>query len=126
MDHEQTTSIPVAPDRLYRTIADVGSLTRFIPPLQSVRRTDADHVEVDARYEGHEQHGQAWFRTHDDDRLVEWGAEGQPYNGWMRVEPDGEGSRLTVHVTTGRLAEEYLGEVKAYMASTIESLRKLF
>jgi carbon monoxide dehydrogenase subunit G len=126
MEHEQTTRIPVEPERLYRTIADIGSLTRFIPPLQSVRRTDSEHVEVDAQYEGHEQHGQAWFRTDDDARRVEWGSEGQPYNGWMQVEADGDASRLTVHVTTGRLTDEYLGEVKGYMSSTIESLRKLF
>jgi hypothetical protein len=29
-------------------------------------------------------------------------------------------------VTTERLGSEHLGEVKAYVASTIESLRKLF
>jgi carbon monoxide dehydrogenase subunit G len=126
MEHEQTTRIPVAPERLYRTIADIGNLSRFIPPVRSVRRTDAQHVEVDAEYEGHEQHGQAWFRTDDDARRVEWGAEGQPYRGWMQVEPDGEASRLTLHVTTGRVGSEYLGEVKGYVANTIESLRKLF
>jgi ribosome-associated toxin RatA of RatAB toxin-antitoxin module len=126
MEHEQTTRIPVAPDRLYRTIADIGNLTRFIPPLRSVRRTDAEHVEVDAQYEGHEQRGQAWFRTDDASKRVEWGSEGQPYRGWMHVEDDGDGSRLTLHVTTERLGSEHLGEVKAYVASTIESLRKLF
>jgi carbon monoxide dehydrogenase subunit G len=126
MEHEQTTRIPVAPDRLYRTIADIGNLSRFIPPVRSVRRTDAEHVEVDAEYEGHEQHGQAWFRADDDARRVEWGAEGQPYHGWMQVEADGENSRLTLHVTTSRTGSEYFGEVKGYVANTIESLRKLF
>jgi carbon monoxide dehydrogenase subunit G len=126
MEHEQTTRLPVPPDRLYRTIADIGNLSRFVPPLRSVRRTDAGHVEVDAQYEGHEQHGQAWFRTDEAARRVEWGSEGQPYRGWMQVEPDGDGSRLTLHVTTERLTSEHLGEVRAYVASTIESLRKLF
>lgn len=126
MEHEQTTRIPVAPDQLYRTIADVGSLTKFIPPLTSVRKTDAQHVEVEAQYEGHEQHGQAWFRVDDEAKRVEWGSEGQPYRGWMQVEPDGEGSKLTLHLHTERLTSEHFGEVKGYVASTIESLRKLF
>lgn len=126
MEHEQTMKIPVDADRLYRTIADIGNLTRFIPPLQSVRRTDPDHVEVDAEYQGHHQHGQAWFRTDDAARRVEWGSEGQPYRGWMQVEPSGDGSQLTLHVTTERLASEHLGEVRAYVDSTLESLRKLF
>jgi hypothetical protein len=72
MEHQSSTTIPVAPDRLYSALADVGNLTRFIPPLKSVRRTDPDHVEVDAEYEGHEEHGQAWFRTDEQSRRVEW------------------------------------------------------
>ena len=88
--------------------------------MTSAEPHDGDHVTVEARYEGHTQHGEAWFRTEDAAKRVEWGAEGQPYNGWMQVEPDDDGSRLTVHVTTGRLTDEYLGEVKAYTASAIE------
>ena len=64
--------------------------------------------------------------TDDEARRVEWGAEGQPYRGWMQVEPEGDGSRLTLHVTSERLTKEHLGELKGYAASTIESLRKLF
>ena len=127
MEHEQTARIPVRPERLYRTIADIGSLTKFIPPLRSVRRTDPQHVEVNAEYEGHQQHGQAWFRTDDAAKRVEWGAEGQPYRGWMQIEPAGDdASNLTLHVSTERLTGEHLGAVRAYVASTIESLRKLF
>ena len=63
MEHESATTIPVPPKRLYSALADVANLTRFIPPLKSVRRTDPEHVEVDAEYEGHAEHGQAWFRT---------------------------------------------------------------
>jgi hypothetical protein len=95
MEHESTTTIPVAPDRLYSALADVGNLTRLIPPLKSVRRTDPDHVEVDAEYEGHEEHGQAWFRTDREARRVEWGSEEHPYHGvdagrarWCRLEAD--------------------------------------
>jgi Polyketide cyclase / dehydrase and lipid transport len=126
MEHEQSTRIPVAPDRLYRTIADVGNLTRFIPPLKSVRRTDADHVEVEAEYEGHQEHGEAWFRTDDEGKRVEWGSEGHPYHGWMQVDGDGEGSQLTVHLTTEHLTSEHLDEVKDYVRGTFESIRKLF
>jgi carbon monoxide dehydrogenase subunit G len=45
MEHESTTTIPVAPDRLYSALADVGSLTRLIPLLKSVRHTDPGHVD---------------------------------------------------------------------------------
>jgi ribosome-associated toxin RatA of RatAB toxin-antitoxin module len=121
MEHESTTTIPVAPDRLYGALADVGCLTRFIPPLRSVRRTDPEHVEVEAEYEGHEEQGQAWFRTDKAARRVEWGSEGHPYRGWMQVDPDGEGSKLTLHLTT-----EHASDIKQYVASTFDSIREQF
>ena len=46
MEHVSSTTIPVAPDRLYSALADVGNLARFIPPLKSVRRTDPDLAHV--------------------------------------------------------------------------------
>jgi carbon monoxide dehydrogenase subunit G len=126
VEHEQTTTIPVPPETLYRTIADIGSLTRFIPPLKSVRRTDPEHVEVDAEYEGREEHGEAWFRTDDAGKRVDWGAEGHPYHGWMQIEPDGEGSKLTLHLTMAHVTDEHLSDVSEYVRSTFESIRKSF
>jgi hypothetical protein len=121
MEHESTTTIPVAPERLYHALADVGNLIRFIPPLKSARRTDSDHLEVEAEYEGHEEHGEAWFRTDEETRRVEWGAEGHPYHGWMQVDPDGVGSRLTLHLTTA-----HADDIKQYVAGTFDSIRKMF
>jgi ribosome-associated toxin RatA of RatAB toxin-antitoxin module len=126
VDHEQTTTIPVAPDTLYRTIADIGSLSRFIPPLKSVRRTDPEHVEVDAEYEGRHEHGEAWFRADDDAKRVEWGAEDQPYRGWMQVEPDGQGSKLTLHLTMTHVTPDHLSDVTQYVRRTFESIQKSF
>jgi hypothetical protein len=99
----------------------VGNLTRFIPPIKAARRTDAEHVDIEAEYEGHEQHGEAWFRADDDAKRVEWGSEGQPYRGWMAVEAEGEGSRLTFHLTT-----IHTGDVQRYVNETFESIRRMF
>jgi ribosome-associated toxin RatA of RatAB toxin-antitoxin module len=121
MDYEDSIRIPAAPERLYRTIADVGNLTRFIPPIKAARRTDAEHVDVEAEYEGHEQHGEAWFRADEDAKRVEWGSEGQPYTGWMKVEAEGEGSKLTFHLTTMHAAN-----VQKYVNETFESIRRMF
>ena len=121
MEHEHSARIPVPPDRLYKTIADVGNLTKFVPPLTSVRKTDSAHVDVEASYEGHRQHAEAWFRTDDEARRVEWGAEGNPYHGWLQVEPDGADSKLTLHLTTADV-----GDIQEYVKGTFESVRKMF
>jgi len=120
MEHEQSTTISVAPDRLYRAIADPANLTRFVPAITSVHRRDQEQVDVEARYEDHSEHGEAWFRADDDARRVSWGAEGSPYEGWMVVDADGEGSRVTLHLTTPHELD-----VDEYVQQTFESLRGL-
>ena len=120
MEHEQSTTISVAPDQLYRAISDPGNLTRFVPAITSVQRRDAEHVDVEARYEGHAEHGEAWFRADDDARRITWGAEGSPYEGWMSVAADGAGSKVTLHLTTPHEID-----VDEYVQQTFDSLRSL-
>jgi hypothetical protein len=49
------------------------------------------------------------------------GRSGIHYRGWMQVEPDGEGSKLTLHLSTARASD-----IKQYVASTFESIRRQF
>jgi carbon monoxide dehydrogenase subunit G len=120
MEHEQTTTINAAPDELYRAISDPAKLTRFVPAITSVHRRDAEHLDVEARYEQHAEHGEAWFRVDDGARRIAWGAEGGPYEGWMAVAPDGAGSKVTLHLTTPHELD-----VDEYVQQTFESLRRL-
>jgi len=53
---------------------------------------DGDRVEVEARYEGRTQRGDAYFRTDGTARRIEWGTE-SGYRGWLEVTPD-EGAGL--------------------------------
>ncbi len=121
MEHEQSTTIPVSPDRLYKSIADLTSLVKFVPGLTSLRKTDPEHVDVEADYDGRHQRGEAYFRTDDDARRIDWGAEGHPYRGWMQVQPEGEGSKLIIHVTTVQVSD-----IQQYVKDTFESIRKQF
>jgi uncharacterized membrane protein len=43
-------------DAVYAAIADLDNLPRFAPQMTAVRSAEGDRVEVDARYEGREQH----------------------------------------------------------------------
>ena len=74
MQHEHTEHVAASADAVYAAIADLSNLPRFVPRLTAVRPAEGDQIEVDARYEGHEQHGEATFRTHDDERRIEWSA----------------------------------------------------
>ncbi len=102
MEHEHTQHVAAPADRVFAALADVDNLPRYVPQLTNASRGDGDTVTVEARYEGHTQQGEAWFRTNESERRIEWGSPGSEYRGWLQVNPDEDGSRLTLFLTTSR------------------------
>jgi carbon monoxide dehydrogenase subunit G len=119
MQHEHTEHVAAAPDAVYAAISDVSNLPKFVPQLTGAREAGDGRVEVDARYEGHEQHGEASFSTDDAARKIEWGAA-SGYHGWMRVDPDGDGSRLTLFLDT-----PHAGASDHDVSATLDAIRML-
>ncbi len=119
MQHEHTEHVAAAPDAVYAAISDLNNLPRFVPQLTGVRAEDGGRVAVDARYEGHEQHGEATFATDDAARRIEWGAA-SGYRGWMQVDADGDGSRLTLFLDT-----PHSGASDQDIAATLDAIRML-
>ena len=119
MQHEHTEHIAAPADAVYAAISDLRNLPRFVPQMTAARRASDDRIEVDARYEGRTQHGEASFRTDDDERRIEWSAP-SGYHGWMQVDPDGDGSRLTLFLET-RHGSERDHDISA----TLDAIRML-
>jgi uncharacterized protein YndB with AHSA1/START domain len=118
MDHEHTEHVAASPDSVFAAISDPANLPRFVPQMTAVREA-GERLEVDARYEGKEQHGAAAFRSDSDRRRIEWEAD-SGYRGWMQVDADGNGSRLTLFLHTTH------GEERDYdVASTLDAIRML-
>jgi uncharacterized protein YndB with AHSA1/START domain len=119
VQHEHTEHVAAAPDAVYAAISDVRNLPRFVPQMTAVRPTGGGRVEIDARYEGHEQHGEASFRTDPTQRRIEWSSP-SGYRGWMSVTPDGDGSRLTLFLNTLHGTER-----DHDVAATLDAIRML-
>jgi uncharacterized membrane protein len=119
MQHEHTEHVAAAPDAVYGAISDINNLPSFVPQLTAVRAADGGRVEVDARYEGHEQHGQAAFAADRAARRIEWSAP-SGYRGWMQVDADGDGSRLTLFLDT-----PHRGASDHDVAATLDAIRML-
>jgi carbon monoxide dehydrogenase subunit G len=119
VEHEHTEHVAAAPDAVYAAISDVRNLPRFVPQMTAARPSGGDRVEIDARYEGREQHGDASFRADDGERKIEWSAP-SGYHGWMKVEPDGDGSRLTLFLHTLHGTER-----DHDVSATLDAIRRL-
>ena len=102
MEHEHTEHVAAQPDRVFAAIADPENLPHYVPQLTAVQRGDGDKLTVEARYDGHTQHGEAWFRSDAPKRRIEWGAPASEYHGWIEVSPEADGSRLTLFLATAR------------------------
>ena len=100
MEHEHTQYVAAPPERVFAALADVGNLSRYVPQVTGAQRGEGDAVSIDARYEGHTQHGEGWFRADEQALRIEWGAEGSSYHGWMQASPEAEGTRLTLFLAT--------------------------
>jgi uncharacterized protein YndB with AHSA1/START domain len=100
MEHEHTEHVAASPDRVFAALADVGNLPRYVPQVTVAERLDGDKVRIEARYEGHTQSGEAWFRADQSERRIEWGSPGSEYHGWIQVTDEAEGSRLTLFLAT--------------------------
>jgi carbon monoxide dehydrogenase subunit G len=120
MDFQHAEHVAASPDRLYDVLANPDNLVHFVPQLTNVKRTDGDHLEVEARYEGHTQRGQAYLRTDESAHRVEWGVEGGGYHGSFDVTPDGDGSKLVLKLTT-----VHTGDVDHDVAGTLDAIRRL-
>ncbi len=102
MEHEHTQHVAAPADHVYAALADVDNLPRYVPQLTNASRGEGDKVTIEARYEGHTQQGEAWFRADASERRIEWGAPDSEYRGWLQVTPDEDGSRLTLFLATSR------------------------
>lgn len=100
MEHEHTDFVAAPPEQVFSALADVGNLPRYVPQVTAAERLDGERIRVQARYEGHTQEGEAWFRTDAAERRLEWGSPGNEYRGWIQVSPERDGSRLTLFLAT--------------------------
>lgn len=119
MEHEHTEHVAADPQELYAKLADVENLPQFVPQMRAAHETGTDEVQVEARYDGHTQTGSAYFRRDPDARRIEWGTDGSAYSGWMKVDAENGGSRLTLHLSTGHPMHE------SDVSATLDAIRRL-
>ncbi|HEX8519343.1 MAG TPA: SRPBCC family protein [Pseudonocardia sp.] len=136
--YESTTTVEASPDELFAYLSDVNNLPEYFAAMKSAEPAGqaegsgggtvppgAEAVHSVAVVDGQRREGEAWFQRDADTRSLRWGSEGpNDYHGELRVDGDGDGSRVTVSLHTehaeGDRIQEGLETTLAQIKDTVE------
>jgi uncharacterized protein YndB with AHSA1/START domain len=108
--YESTTTVTAAPDELFSYLSDVHNLPEYFAAVKSAEPAGkatgdvppgAEAVHSVAVVNGQRAEGEAWFQRDAGARSISWGSEGpNDYHGELKVDGDGESSKVTVRLHT--------------------------
>lgn len=120
MEHRHTDFVAASPDRVFAALSQVENLPRYVPQLTGAEAVDGDRIRIQARYDGHSQEGEAWFRADPDAHRIEWGSPGSEYHGSIEVAAEGEGTMLSLCLSTVNAAIP-----ESDVMGTLDAIRRL-
>ncbi len=97
-DFESSLSMSASPEQVFDFIADISNLPKYLPTTKAAQSQGEGRVRVQGEANGHSYDGDGYLRPDKGALRMEWGADEGYYNGWMQVEPNGDGSKITVHI----------------------------
>jgi uncharacterized membrane protein len=104
--YERSVHVEAEPGRLFAFLSDVGNLPRYFDQMTSAERLEGERVHTTAVIEPEGEpeqrvEGEAWFRVAEGEQRIEWGSEGpHDYRGELDVTPAGDGSEVSVRIST--------------------------
>ena len=98
-DFEQTLAMSATPDEIYDFVADIDNFPKYMPTTKHAESQGPGRVRVRGEAHGHKYDGDGYLRRSEDNARMEWGADQGYYKGWLEAAPDGEGAKVTVHLT---------------------------
>lgn len=129
-DYERSTTVDLPAERVFAFLSDVENLPRYFDRMTQAHPAGGESVEVEAKLppgaaaDGPATvHGEAWFRVHEEDRRIEWGAEGEhEYHGELEVDGDDASSTVLVRVHT---QHDEPDQINASLDQTLENITRL-
>lgn len=103
--YEDSLMIDAAPYEVFEFVADITNLPKYIPTTKQAQSQGPDRVRVQGEAHGHPYDSDGFLRADRHAMRLDWGADEGGYKGALQIQPDGEGSLVTVQLWLGdRLA----------------------
>lgn len=98
-EYESAMTMQAAPQDVFDFVADIGNMPKYMPTTKSAQSQGEDRVRVQGEANHHAYDSDGYLRRNADNTRLDWGADEGYYSGWMQVEPQGSGSKVTVHIS---------------------------
>ncbi len=83
-------------DAVYDFVADIANMPKYMPTTKSAESAGDERVRVQGGGDGFQYDSEGYLRRNADDDTLEWGADEDVYNGSMKVDDEGDGSKVTI------------------------------
>ena len=80
-------------------VADIKNMPKYMPTTKKAEDAGKNRVRVAGGGDGFQYDSEGYLRRNKDTGTLEWGADEGTYSGLMSVDPDGDGSNVTIKLT---------------------------
>lgn len=107
-EHERTITVNATAEEAFRYLSSVSNLPQFVPHLRNVKEEEENHVFGVVDFGGNNrQDVSGFFRADEANCRLDWESDGTPgYRGWLKIDPEGNRARITVHISMRSAASE--------------------
>ncbi len=77
-------------------VADIKNMPKYMPTTKKAEDAGEHRVRVAGGGDGFQYDSEGYLRRNKDDGHLEWGSDEKTYRGSMEIDPDGDGSNVTI------------------------------
>ena len=97
--YSDETEIKAPADAVFRYVADVKNLSKYLPTVHHAEPRQGERVMVEGTANDHEYKSDGWFKADEGSKTLTWGSDGEnDYSGKMTVSGDSSRSRIAITI----------------------------
>ena len=123
-EFEASKVVNAQADAVYDFVSDIKNMPKYMPTTKKAESQGKDRVRVQGGGEGFQYDSDGYLRRNSESNRLEWGADEGHYSGWMEVQSEDEGAKVTIHLffkSLDGIPSEHVGEGLETALSSIKN-----
>ena len=77
-------------------VADIKNMPKYMPTTKKAEDAGQNRVRVAGGGDGFQYDTEGYLKRNEENGHLEWGSDEKTYSGSMEIDPDGDGSNVTI------------------------------